>query len=124
MTRILVFRVSRVSKKDMQSDIDDDEDDMFESLGVSNEDEVDVSDECTIPPVCPIIPNNECYAVNNVVELDGSRLGPNGIAGVSHEVEVNASLTNLVVSTTTFCSDTNSSRPAAIVRIYEWFVTT
>ena len=97
---------------------------MFESLGVSNEDEVDVSNECIIPPVCPIIPNNECYAVNNVLELEESRPGPSGITGVSHEVEVNASLTNLVVSTTTSCSDTNSSRPAPSVRIYEWFVTT
>ena len=43
----------RVSKKDMRSDIDDDEDDVFESVGDSNKDEVDVSSECTIPLYVP-----------------------------------------------------------------------
>ena len=66
-------------------------------------------EEYTIPPVSPIIPNNECQTVNNVVEFDESRLGPCGIAGVSHELEVNASLTNPVVSTTTPRSDTISN---------------
>ena len=41
----------RVSEKDMQSDIDDDQDVVFESVGVSNEDEIDVSNEFKIERV-------------------------------------------------------------------------
>ena len=114
----------RLSDEHIQSDIDEDEDDVFESLGVSKENEVHVSNECVSPSVCPIIGNNECHAVDdNVVELDEIRPGPSRITGISNEIEVSASLRNPVVSTTTSRCDTNSGRPAANVKIDERFVT-
>ena len=106
----------RLSEKHIESDIDEDEDDVFESLNVSKEHEVHVSNECVSPSVCPIIGNNECHAVdNNVVELDKVGSGPSRVTGISNKSEINASLRNLVVSTTTSYSDTNSGKLAASI---------